>query len=198
MKRYKTIVVDPPWSYTQHWKRSEQWRSLSGRMFKRGGAGGAYKAGERGAACQYDCMSVDELRALPIGEWADDNAHLYLWTTAAFLRPAFDLMEAWGFAYKTTLVWGKRQLGMGLYFRNNTEFVLFGVRGKLKLARRDIPTLFISKRTRHSEKPDTFYDMVETASPEPRIDVFARRHRMGWAVYGNEVYSDIPLVAAPR
>ena len=165
-------------------------------MFKRGGAGGAYKVGERGAAAQYDCMTLDQIAALPVADWAEDNAHLYLWVTNAFIEAGFNLMREWGFTYKTMITWRKNQIGMGLYFRNSTEHVLFGVRGKLKLQRRDLRTDFEAPRRRHSEKPDAFYDLVEAASPGPYIEIFARRQRFNWDVAGNEVYSAIPELAA--
>jgi N6-adenosine-specific RNA methylase IME4 len=194
---WRTIVIDPPWAYQQRWAQRGKGNAhshdgLAG-IFKRGGKGGEYAAGIRGAAAQYDCMSIEQIAALPVGEWAADDAHLYLWTTNAFLRDAFALMEGWGFAYKTTLTWIKHQLGMGMYFRNTTEHVLFGVRGSLKLARRDVPTHFVARRGRHSEKPAVFYDIVAECSPEPRLDVFARKHRFGWDAYGDEVYSAIPV-----
>jgi N6-adenosine-specific RNA methylase IME4 len=113
--------------------------------------------------------------------------------TNAFICEAHELALAWGFEPKTVLTWVKPGIGMGFYFRNNTEHVLFAVRGGLKGLRRDLPTGFNWPRGRHSEKPAAFYDMVETMSPGPRLDVFARAKRFGWDVYGNEVYSDIPL-----
>lgn len=174
MKKYRTIVVDPPWNY------GDLMSSGQGRV--------------RGAGNHYDLLSQEDLMRLPMGEWADDEAHLYLWTTNAFVRDAFALVEAWGFEYKTMLIWGKPQIGMGHYFRNNTEPILFATKGNMKTLRKDVPTLFMAPRGRHSEKPAAFYDMVETMSPEPRLDVFARLHRFGWDVYGNEVYTDIPLV----
>ncbi len=198
--KYRTIVVDPPWAYQQRWQQAGKGNALSHDglrgIFKRGGKGGEYKAGVRGAAASYECMSLAQIAAMPIGEWADDNAHLYLWTTNAFVRDTFPLLEAWGFSYKTMITWRKNQLGMGMYFRNTTEHVLFGVRGRLKLLRRDVPTHLDAPRGRHSEKPAAFYDVIETCSPAPRLDVFARAHRFGWDVYGDEVYTDIPLVGA--
>lgn len=182
-KLYRTIVVDPPWAYSQKWSGGKE---LSSRFFK----GGT----DRGAACKYDVMDQVAMLALPVGEWAAVDAHMYLWTTNAFMLDAYELMAAWGFAYKTTITWVKNQIGMGMYFRNTTEHVLFGVKGSLKCLRRDVPTHLNAPRGRHSEKPAAFYDMVETMSPGPYLDVFARRHRFNWDVYGNEVYSDIPLV----
>ena len=186
--KYRTIVVDPPWSYTQHWQRSEQWRSLSGRMFKRGGFMGRYTAGARGAAAQYDCMTLEQIAALPISEWADNDSHLYLWTTNAFLKDSFPILEGWSFTFKTMLTWTKTQLGMGLYYRNTTEHVLFGISGSLKCLRRDVPTHFTAARRSHSQKPEVFYDIVQSMSPGPYLDVFSRQQRLGWDTWGNECF----------
>ena len=183
-RKYRTIVVDPPWAYGQKWSGG---RELSSRFFK----GGT----DRGAACMYDVMDQAAMLALPVGEWVEDDAHMYLWTTNAFMLDAHELMAAWGFKYKTMLTWVKNQIGMGMYFRNTTEHVLFGVRGRLKVQRKDLLTHFNAPRGRHSEKPQAFYDMVEIASPGPYLDVFARKQRMGWDVAGNEVYSAIPELA---
>lgn len=133
----------------------------------------------------YPTMSLDELAAMELP--AADDAHLYLWVTNGFIRQGFDLMDEWGFTYKTTLTWCKSQIGMGNWFRNTTEHVLFGVRGKLPTLRNNVATHFDAKRTRHSAKPDCFYDIVETSSPGPWLEMFARRPRYGWAVWGNEV-----------
>jgi N6-adenosine-specific RNA methylase IME4 len=157
---FPTIVVDPPWEYEN-------------------------VATRNAAAKQYRTMSLDELRALAIP--AAKDAHLYLWTTAAFLRDAFDLVEAWGFTYKTVLTWCKPQMGMGNYFRVNTEHVLFGVRGSLPTLRNNMGTWFAASRTRHSAKPDAFYDLVEVCSPAPWLEMFARRRRLGdWSYWGEE------------
>lgn len=156
---FSSIVIDPPWQYDN--------------------------VVTRGAAeDHYPTMALDELEALDLP--ADDAAHLYLWTTNGFLRQAFDLMDLWGFTYKTTLTWCKPQIGMGNYFRNNTEHVLFGIKGKLPTQRNDIGTWFSADRTRHSAKPESFYDLVEASSPGPWLEMFARRRRMGWFTWGNE------------
>lgn len=175
--RWRTIVIDPPWNYRD-------------------------KGGAHGIGKHYQGLSRAALRALPVGEWADaEAAHLYLWTTNGFMRDALDLARVWGFDQKTILTWVKhrpteRWLGMGRYFRNATEHVIFAARGNLKLRRNDISTVLFAPRGRHSEKPQAFYDMVETASPGPYLDVFARTQRFGWDVAGNEVYSAIPQLAA--
>ena len=162
-KAYKTIVADPPWRYSNR---------------------GTRNAAER----HYETMTIDELLALKLP--AAPDAHLYLWTTNSFIQDAFLVMDAWGFTYKTLLTWGKPQMGMGNYFRNNTEHVLFGVRGKMSVKRHNCLTLFMAPRTRHSEKPARFYDIVESMSPGPYLEMFARRVRLGWEGWGDEWYSD--------
>lgn len=156
---FSTIVADPPWRYDN--------------------------VATRGAAeDHYPTMSIEELVGLAVP--ADDNAHLYLWVTNGFIREGFELVEAWGFTYKTILTWCKPQIGMGNYFRNSTEHVLFGVRGQLATLRNDVPTWFTANRTKHSAKPESFYDLVERSSPGPFLEMFARRRRMGWHTWGNE------------
>jgi len=173
---YSTVVIDPPWQYDNR--------------------------GTRGAANDhYPTMTLGELAALEVP--AADEAHLYLWTTNAFLRDAFDLVDKWGFDYKATLVWvkakgsqdpeetGRPVMGMGNYFRISHELVLFGVRGNLKTRRRDALSWFQAPRGRHSAKPDAFYSLVETCSPGPYLDMFNRDRgkmfrRPGWAGWGNE------------
>lgn len=161
---YSTVVVDPPWQYDNR--------------------------GTRGAANDhYPTMTLDELAALPLP--AAEEAHLYLWTTNAFLRDAFDLVEMWNFDYKATLVWVKPQMGMGNYFRISHELILFGVRGNLKTLRRDALSWFEAPRGKHSAKPDAFYELVESCSPGPYMDMFNRDggkmfRRSGWDGWGNE------------
>jgi len=164
---YRTIVIDPPWRY---------------------GNQGTRNAAEK----QYPTMTVAEiLKHTPMP--ADGPAHLYLWTTNSFIEQAFYLMRQWGFRYKTMLTWVKPQIGMGNYYRNNTEHVLFGVRGKLLTLRKDVPTAFTASRGRHSEKPDLFYDIVESMSPGPFLELFARRVRLGWHGAGNEWFNQEAL-----
>jgi len=153
------IVIDPPWRYDN--------------------------VATRGAAeDHYPTMSLDELAALDLP--AAGDAHLYLWVTAAFIRPGFDLLDAWGFTYKTTLTWCKPSIGMGNYFRVNTEHVLFAVRGRAPTRSNDVGTWFEAARGRHSSKPGRLYDIVQDSSPGPWLEMFARTRRMGWHVWGNE------------
>lgn len=167
---YATIVADPPWQYRD---------TLVG-------------LNNQGAESNYRVMDLTAIRDLPVASYMAENAHCYLWTTNPFLREAFDVLESWGFEYKTCLTWVKTGLGLGRYFRGNTEHVLFGVRGRLMLARADQPNVFESEafngqRRRHSEKPESFYDMVESVSPGPYLELFARRTRLGWDTIGDGV-----------
>lgn len=164
---YRAIVADPPWEYNDRLDS------------------GAQRV--RGAANWYRTMPTAAICDLPVGDWAAAEAHLYLWVTNAFMEDGFRVVRAWGFDYKTILTWVKPQIGMGHYFRNNTEHVLFAVRGRLPLLVRDAPTAFSAPRRRHSEKPAAFLDLVERVSPGPRLEVFARSHRTGWDVVGEEV-----------
>lgn len=165
--KYRTIVIDPPWPYKD---------SL------------VMASGNRGAGTKYDLMTMADMARLSVADVATDDAHLYLWTTNGFMVEAFDLARAWGFVQKTILTWVKPQIGMGRYFRNNTEHALFCVRGRLPLLRKDLPTAFTAPRGRHSGKPQAFFDLVESASPGPYLEIFGRSMaRMGWTSLGNEV-----------
>jgi len=159
--KFRTIVIDPPWDYPGVPERARP---------------------------AYATMSQKELLALPVASWVDSPAHLYLWSTNADLPDAFQLMEVWGFKYKTMLTWVKPSFGMGSYFRTSTEHVLFGVRGHLLTRVRNIGTHFTAPKTFHSAKPDFFYELVERASYPPYVDVFARKKRSGWTAWGNDIH----------
>ena len=172
---YKTLVVDPPWHYDQGGPRNENgWASLSGKAI---------------AVPPYPSMTIEEISDLKIGLLADADSHLYLWTTNAYLRASFDIIEAWGFRHSQTLTWCKtpRGLGPGGAFSNTTEFVLFCRHGSLKPLSRIDSTWFGFPRRAHSVKPMEFMDMVEKVSPGPYVEVFARVPRAGWDAWGNEV-----------
>lgn len=156
---YACIVIDPPWQYGN-------------------------KATRGAAEDHYPTMSIDELEQLELP--GSEQAHLYLWVTNGFLAEGLHLMKVWGYEYKTVLTWCKPQIGLGNYFRNSTEHVLFGIRGGLRTLRNDVPTHFTAKRGQHSAKPDSFYDLAESCSPGPRMEMFARRRRFGWDAWGNE------------
>lgn len=173
--QFGTIVADPPWSYSN--------------------------TSTRGAADNhYQTMSISELCDLDVvPDHAADKSHLYLWSTAGHLPEAFKVMEAWGFEYKTYLVWVKPQMGMGNYFRVSTELVLFGVRGGLRTSQRNIMNYFDAPRQKHSAKPLIFQDIVARTSPGPYLELFTRcsastmltgcmcsKCRLGWTVWGNQ------------
>lgn len=137
-------------------------------------------------------MSIEEIASLPVGEWASEDAHLYLWVTNPILPEAFSLVAAWGFRYVTLLTWHKLgSPGMGFYFRGDTEHVLFGVRGDAPIPPGlRVSNHFAAKKYGHSAKPDRFYEIVERVSPEPRLELFARRRRVEWDVWGDEAPSE--------
>lgn len=159
---FRTIAADPPWQYGN-------------------------KATRAAAEDHYPTLSLAELCELPVEDWAADEAHLYLWATNGFLREAFEVMDSWGFTYKTTLTWVKPQLGLGNYFRSSTEHVLFGVRGGLKTLDSNQFNWFEARQGKHSKKPGRFFDLVEKCSPGPFLEMFARTRRLGWESWGNEV-----------
>jgi N6-adenosine-specific RNA methylase IME4 len=160
---FSTIVIDPPWD-----------------------------AGDEGDVNQfgrtqptYATMPFEVVKDLEVPHLSADDCHLYLWITNRSLPKGFQLLEAWGFRYVTMLTWCKPSIGVGNYYRNNTEQILFGVKGSLGILRHDVGTWFEAPRgDRHSAKPDEFYDMVDTCSPGPKLDMFARRTRPGWYTWG--------------
>jgi N6-adenosine-specific RNA methylase IME4 len=186
--KFKTIVADPPWPYDGV--------SVVGTIKKDG-----TPSENVGSVAKYGAMSLDDLAALKPP--AEDNAHLYLWTTNAFLTEAHDLAKAWGFKVPTVCTWGKVQadgrasMKTGYYFRGATEHCLFGVRGSMRLqTTRGLPTLWLWPRLPHSVKPDAFYDLVEEASPGPYLELFARRARLGdWHYWGNQSHGTGALAA---
>ena len=148
---------------------------------------------------RYGTMELPEIKALPVAEIAEEPAHLYLWVPNALLPEGLEVMAAWGFAYKSNIVWhkirkdgGSDGRGVGFYFRNVTELVLFGVRGKnartLAPGRRQV-NLIGSQKREHSRKPDELYEVIEACSPGPYLELFARDTRPGWTAWGNQADS---------
>jgi N6-adenosine-specific RNA methylase IME4 len=143
-------------------------------------------AGTSNARLRYSLMSLDEVKALPVAELAAPSAHLYLWTVTSVLRHSFDVVEAWGFKPKQVLVWCKPGLGSGARFRQNVEYVIFGTRGAgLPITRRDVGAWHEWPRAGHSVKPSAFGDLVESVSPGPYVELFARAPRLGWDSWGH-------------
>lgn len=174
-RRFGTVLVDPPWRFANR----------TGKM-----------APEHRRLSRYATMTVAEIAALPVGEIVAPTAHLYLWVPNALLPLGLQVMEAWGFQYKTNVVWHKLRKdggsdgrGVGFYFRNVTELILFGVRGKnartLAPGRRQVNYIGSRKRE-HSRKPDEQYAIIEACSPGPYLELFSRGKCRGWTVWGNE------------
>lgn len=172
---YRCIVADPPWQLT------------TGATMPAKFGDTAIKLG--GDALAYGQMPLAEIKALPVADLAADDAHLYLWTVNRYVDDAYDVVRAWGFEPSALLTWCKKQMGIGLggTFRQTTEFVVFARRGSLAANRIVETTWFAWPRGRHSEKPPEFYELVESVTPGPRLDMFARGERPGWMVWGNEV-----------
>ena len=174
-RRFKTILADPPWRFQN--------------------ATGKVAPGHR-RLNRYGTMTLAEIMALPVADIADATSHIYLWVPNALLPEGLAVLQAWGFKYKSNIVWhkirkdgGSDGRGVGFYFRNVTELILFGVKGKnartLAAGRRQVNLLATRKRE-HSRKPDEQYDIIESCSPGPRLELFARGTRKGWATWGNQ------------
>lgn len=174
-QRFGCILADPPWRFT----------NKTGKV-----------APEHKRLTRYSTLDLDEISSLPVADYAAPVAHLYLWCPNALLPEGLQVMKAWGFNYKANIVWhkirkdgGSDGRGVGFYFRNVTELVLFGTRGKhartLEAGRRQVNLLATRKRE-HSRKPDELYPVIEACSPGPRLELFARGARPGWTVWGNQ------------
>jgi N6-adenosine-specific RNA methylase IME4 len=177
--RFATILADPPWRFT----------NKTGKI-----------APEHRRLSRYGTLSLDAIVALPVEQIAASTAHLYLWCPNALLPEGLAVMKAWGFTYKSNIVWhkvrkdgGSDGRGVGFYFRNVTELMLFGVRGKnartLAPGRRQVNLLATRKRE-HSRKPDEQYEIIEACSRPPYLELFARGTRKGWRTWGNEADDD--------
>ena len=183
MKKYKTIVADPPWKYGK-------WGVGSNKSVF------SEKHNEIAEPMPYKTMSVEEIKDLNVASLADDNCELYLWTTQKYLPDAFEVLKAWGFKYCQTLTWCKTPMGTGqggVYCPTN-EFLILARKGKMPRVKRVNTTWWNVKRTnKHSKKPEFFQDLIETVSESPRLEMFARRERKDWDVWGNEVESSVAL-----
>ena len=145
------------------------------------------------AALDYPTMTLWEIAALPVRRWAADNAHLYLWTTQSFLRDAYMVLEAWGGSRARCLVWSKPPKGVCGTYVCSTELCIFARRGSLEHKKRQLGTCYEWPRSHHSAKPEAFIDMVESISPGPYLEMFARRMRLGWSTWGNQCFEHVSL-----
>lgn len=181
-QRFGTILADPPWRFSNR----------TGKM-----------APEHRRLSRYDTMTLEEIMELPVAQVTEKTAHLYLWIPNALILEGMEVMRRWGFTYKTNIVWykirkdgGPDRRGVGFYFRNVTELVLFGTRGsnaRTRKAGRTQPNIITARKREHSRKPDELYEIIEACSPGPYLELFARRGRISWTQWGNEV-GQLPLV----
>lgn len=171
---FATILADPPWRF----------QNSTGKM-----------APEHKRLLRYPTMELEEICLLPVNQVAASRAHLYLWVPNALLAEGLEVMKRWGFTYKSNLIWykirkdgGPDRRGVGFYFRNVTEILLFGVRGSMRTLKpgRRQENIMSTRKREHSRKPDEVYDLVESCSPGPYMEMFARFSRPGWLQWGNE------------
>jgi N6-adenosine-specific RNA methylase IME4 len=173
-RKFSTILADPPWQFTNR----------TGKM-----------APEHKRLNRYATMSLRDICEIPVALAAHSPAHLYLWVPNALLPDGLEVMKSWGFTYKSNIIWHKVRKdggpdgrGVGFYFRNTTEIVLFGTRGSMRTlapGRRQV-NIIKSMKQEHSRKPDALYDLIESCSPGPFLELFARGTRRGWFAWGNQ------------
>lgn len=183
---FRTLLADPPWRFTNRYgKVAPEHKRLS----------------------RYETMTLDDIRALPVQPLMAVNAHCYLWVPNALLREGLSVLEAWGFRYVTNLVWAKRRKdggpdgrGVGFYFRNVTELLLFGVKGTMRTLQpgRIQVNMIETRKREHSRKPDEQYPLIEDCSPGPLLEMFARYARPGWSAWGKEVDIELQSSGSPK
>jgi N6-adenosine-specific RNA methylase IME4 len=179
---WATVLADPPWRFTNR----------TGKV-----------APEHRRLDRYDTMTITEICALPVADVAADRSHLYLWVPNALLPSGLQVLESWGYRYVSNLVWAKRRKdggpdgrGVGFYFRNTTELILFGVRGSMRTLQpgRSQVNIIETRKREHSRKPDEQYKIIEACSPGPYFEMFARYPQEGWTCWGDEASFEV----APR
>lgn len=179
---FSTILADPPWRFANR----------TGKI-----------APEHRRLDRYSTMTLEAIKALPVKDVAAKNAHLYLWVPNALLPEGIGVLAAWGFRYVSNIVWAKRRMdggpdgrGVGFYFRNVTELLLFGVKGSMRTLApgRSQVNMIETRKREHSRKPDEQYDIIEACSPGPYLELFARHPKSNWTVWGDESHEEI----APR
>ena len=184
-QRFGTILADPPWRFSNR----------TGKM-----------APEHKRLARYATMTLRDIKEMPVAQLAATQSHLYLWVPNALVKEGLEVMERWGFTYKTHLIWykvrkdgGPDGRGVGFYFRNVTEMCLLGVRGNLRTGPRGRSQVNIitSRKREHSRKPDEIYPIIESCSPGPYLELFARHQRSGWEQWGDEIQTLAPSTAQP-
>jgi N6-adenosine-specific RNA methylase IME4 len=173
-KLYGTILADPPWRFTNR----------TGKV-----------APEHRRLNRYDTLSLEEIKQIPVSIVANEKCHLYLWVPNALLQEGLEVMKAWGFQYKTNIIWHKIRKdggpdgrGVGFYFRNTTEMILFGIRGRMRTLPpgRSQVNIIKTRKQEHSRKPIELFDVIEKCSPAPYLELFARGRRNNWDVFGDQ------------
>ena len=174
-KKYSTILADPPWDINQR--------------------------GNYGAINHYNLMSLEQIKAMPVADLAEDNSACFLWCTNSSLRYGYEVLEAWGFSPKGIITWIKPRFALGVYIRNASESMLLGVRGRNPVKFRSQPSWFFAPLTsKHSEKPLEQFPIIERLYPDGnRLELFARRKQHGWDVWGNDpsILSDVDIKGYP-
>lgn len=177
-KKYGAILADPPWRF----------QNRTGKV-----------APEHKRLNRYPTLNLDEIKEIPVHTVAANKSHLYLWVPNALLKEGLEVMEAWGFKYKSNIIWQKIRKdgepdgrGVGFYFRNTTEIILFGVRGSLRTLApgRSQVNVIKTRKREHSRKPDELYDLINQCSPGPYLELFARGAQLNWDVFGNQATED--------
>ena len=172
--KFRTILADPPWRF----------QNSTGKV-----------APEHKRLARYPTLSFQEIMDIPVNSVADENCHLYLWVPNALLAEGLETMKKWGFTYKTNIIWykirkdgGPDGRGVGFYFRNVTEIILFGIKGKMRTLQpgRTQVNIILSRKREHSRKPDELYKIIESCSSGPYLELFSRGSRKGWTSWGNQ------------
>ena len=171
-KRYKTILLDCPWDVQQ-------------------------RGGNFGADRHYPLMTLEQIKAMPISDLAEENAHIWLWVTNATMEPGFDVLRTWQFIPKSIFTWIKPRMGLGNYLRNATEHIIFGTRGNAPILFKGQMNWGFFPLQSHSHKPEELHKIIERCSPGPYLELFARRRQPGFDVWGNEIDSDIDIPGYP-
>lgn len=174
IKKYKTILADPPWDINQRGKYSN-----------------------RSAESHYPLMPLERIKNMPIAELCEDDAHLYLWCPNGLLPQALDVIKAWGFTYRSDMVWCKPRLSLGNYIRTSHETLLFAMRGKAPVKFHGQGSWLFAPQQEHSHKPEEQFSIIERLSDGPYLELFARRRQHGWDCWGDEIDSDIVIPGYP-
>lgn len=174
VKKYKTVMADPPWNINQRGKYSN-----------------------RSAESHYKLMPLDLIKAMPVADLCEEQAHLYLWVPNGLLQEGLDVIKAWGFIFRSPIYWIKPRLGLGNYIRNASETLLFATRGKAPVKFHAQPNWIFAPQQEHSHKPEEQFAVIKRLSHGPFLELFARRRQPGWDCWGNEIDSDIVLPGYP-